>query len=353
MDLGFSTDRAVTFHVGAAWDEDRARVGHMQERLVSEIERLPGVSAVGFANFLPATGGTLRYQGVLEGYATVEDKGRITVGTRNISSGYLPALGVPLIAGAWCPTTRYDFRAPAKAIVNRAFADRYGPDLLGRHFTVDSVPVPFEIVGIVGNLIEDGPGAPSAPYGYGCNSAGSWPDPEYVVRSRGDAGAAMTAVRQIVRGIDPNRAIFGMRRLEDVVAGALDQPRLNASVLTLFAAAAMTLASLGLYTLLMLVVSERSRELVVRMALGAAPRQVVGLVLAGAGRLLIGGIVAGLILSAAVARALQSVLFGVSPLDAPTLAAAVAALVAVGLVATVVPARRAAAIDPIEAMRAE
>ena len=89
------------------------------------------------------------------------------------------------------------------------------------------------------------------------------------------------------------------------------------------------------------------------MALGAAPRQVVGLVLVGAARLLTGGIVAGLILSAAVARALQSVLFGVSPLDALTLTAAVVALVAVGLVAAVVPARRAAAIDPIEAMRAE
>ena len=353
VDLGFSTDRALTFHVGAAWDEDRARVGQLQERLVSEIARLPGVTAAGFANFLPATGGTLRYQGVLEGIATVEDNGKITAGSRTISSDYLPALGVPLIAGAWCPPTRYDFNARPKAIVNRAFADRYGPGLIGRHFTSDAVPVPMEIVGIVGNLIEDGPGAPAAPYVYGCYSAGAWPDPEYVVRTRGDASAAMAAVRQIVHGIDPSRAVFGMRRLEEVVAGALDQPRLNASVLTLFAAAAMTLASLGLYTLLTLLVSERSRELGVRMALGAAPRQMVGLVLAGAARLLTGGIVAGLILSVAAARALQSVLFGVSPLDALTLTAAVVALGAVALAAAVVPARRAAAIDPIGAMRAE
>jgi putative ABC transport system permease protein len=163
----------------------------------------------------------------------------------------------------------------------------------------------------------------------------------------------MSAVRQIVRGIDPNRAIFGMRSVDEVLAEALDEPRLNAGVITMFAAAALALASLGLHSLLMLWVAERSRELGVRMALGAAPRQVVGLVVAGAARLLVGGVAAGLVLTLAVARVLQAVLFGVTALDGPTLAAAVLVLAAVALLATALPARRAAAIDPIEAMRAE
>jgi ABC-type antimicrobial peptide transport system permease subunit len=237
--------------------------------------------------------------------------------------------------------------------VNRAFAERYGPDLIGRHFTFDQSSDALQIVGIVGNTIEDGPRAAAAPYVYACLSAGSWPDPEYVVRVRGDVRGAMAAVRQIVHGIAPGRAVFGLQPLEQVLAGSLDEPRLDASVLTIFAGAAMTLASLGLYSLLMLLVSERSRELGVRMALGATSGQVVGLVLGGAARLLILGIAAGLLCSIAVARLLRSVLFDVSPVDPATLALAVLTLAAVSIAAAFVPARRAGAIDPIEAMRAE
>jgi putative ABC transport system permease protein len=352
VDAGFSGERAVTFHVGAAWDEDRARIGHMQERLVAELQQVPHVVAAGFTNFLPATGATLRYQLVLEGVATSEDHGKITVGSRTVSGGYLPALAVPLIAGAWCPPLRFDPNAPPKALVNQAFAERYGPDLVGRHFTFDQFGGAQEIIGIMGNLIEDGAGAPAAPYVYSCSSAGSWPDPEYVVRTQGDVRAVVAAVRQIVHSIDPNRAIFGMKTVEEVLAGTLDQPRLNAGIITLFAAAAMALASLGLHSLLMLLVSERSRELGVRMALGAAPRQVVGLVMSGAARLLAIGVAAGLVLTIAAARVLQAALFGVTALDGATLATAILVLAAVTLIATALPARRAAAIDPIEAMRA-
>jgi putative ABC transport system permease protein len=353
VDLGFSAEHAITFHVGAAWDEDRGRVAQLQERLVAELEQLPDVMAAGITNFLPATGATLRYQVALEGFATPEDNGKITVGERTVSGGYLKALGVSLVGGDWCPPLRADFEAPRKAMVNRAFADRLRLDPIGRHFTFDQFGPAHEIVGIVGNLIEDGPSAVSAPYVYACEPAGSWPDPEYVVRTRGDPRGAMSAVRAIVHRIDPSRAIFGVKMVDTVLDRALDRPRLNAQMLIVFAAAAMALASLGLYSLLMLLVSERTREMGVRMALGAAPVQVVGLVFAGAGRLLVGGIAAGLALTVAAARVLQAVLFDVSPLDGPTLGAAVLVLAAVSLVAAIVPARRAASIDPIEAIRAE
>jgi predicted permease len=361
VDTGLDADHTITFHVGAAWNEDRTRIAQMQVALVESLQQAPGVTAAGFTNFLPATGGTLRFQIALERRSTTEDNGKISVGERTISAGYLPALGVQLAAGSWCPPLRFDaraaqasdFRPELKAIVNRAFAERYGPDLIGRHVTFDQSNVPMEIAGVVGNLIEDGPGATAMPYVYACLSPGAWPDPEYVVRVRGDVRGAMAAVRQIARGVAPGRAIFGMQPLDRVLAGALDQPRLNASVLTLFAGAALMLASLGLYSLLMLLVSERARELGVRMALGATSGQVVGLIIAGAGRLVAAGAVAGLILSAATARLLRSVLFGVDPLDAGTLAAAVATLAAVALLAAALPARRAAAIDPLETMRAE
>ena len=352
VDTGFSTDHAITFHVGAAWDEDRNRVGDLQERLVAELQERPEVIDAGLTNFLPATGATLRYQVTLEGRATADDNGKITVGNRTVSAGYLRALSVPLIAGAWCPPLRRDFKAPLRAMVNRAFADRYGPDLIGRHFTFDQIPGSHAIVGVVGDVIEDGARAAPAPYVYLCAAAGAWPDPEYVVRTRGDARAVMAAVREIVHRLDSNRAVFGVQPVDAVIAGSFDQPRLNARMLSLFAAAAIALASLGLYSLLMLLVSERTRELGVRMALGAAPAQVLGLVAAGAGRLVATGVALGLALTFAGTRVLTAMLFGVSPLDTPTLAFAVAAFGAVACVAAAVPAVRAARIDPIEAIRA-
>jgi ABC-type antimicrobial peptide transport system permease subunit len=153
--------------------------------------------------------------------------------------------------------------------------------------------------------------------------------------------------------VAPGRAVFGMRPLEQALAASLDQPRLNASALTIFAGAAMTLASLGLYSLLTLLVSERARELGVRLALGATAGQVVELVLRRAARLMAGGIAAGLILTLGVARVLRGVLFGVDPLDWLTLTAAVAMLIVFALAAAALPARRAAAIDPIETLRSE
>jgi predicted permease len=353
MDLGFNADGAIAFHVGAAWDEDRTRVGQLQERLVAGLQQLPGVVAAGMTNFLPATGATLRYQITLEGVASAEDNGKISVGTRTVTGGYLRAMGAPLVAGDWCPALPLDAKSPPKAMVNRTFAQRHGFDLIGRHVTFDQFGSAQEIVGILGDVAEDGPAATAMPYVYSCAVAGGWPDPEYVVRTRSDQRALMSAARDLVRQLDPNRAVFGVRVVNDVIAGALDQPRLNASMLSLFAGAAIGLASLGLYSLLMLIVSERSREMGVRMALGAEPWHVVRLVLTGTGRLLAAGVAAGLALMIAVARVLHTALFGVTSLDAPTLGLTVAALTAVTLLVSIVPARRAASIDPLTSLRAE
>jgi predicted permease len=359
VDAGFSSEHAITFHVGAEWTEDRTRIRQLQERLVAELRQLPTVVEAGFTNFLPATGATLRYQVTVEGLGAAGDNrasgddGKLTVGERTISDGYLRALAVPLLAGAWCTPLQEASKAPPTAMVNRAFVDRYGSDVIGRQFAFDQVAGNHTIVGVVGNLIEDGARATPAPYVYDCLRAGAWPDPEYVVRVNGDARAVLASIREVVHRLDASRAIFGVQNLDAVMAAALDQPRLDAGMLTLFAAAAMGLASLGLYSLLMLIVSERTRELGVRMALGAAPLQVVGLIFAGAGRLLAAGIALGLVLVAAMTRLLGAELFGVSPLDTPTLTAAIAAFAAAAMAVAAVPAIRAARIDPIAAIRAD
>jgi hypothetical protein len=355
VDTGFDASSAVTFHVGARWDEDRIKVGLMQQQLVERLGQLPHVQAVGLANFLPTTGATLRYQVLVDGLTGPNEDGTITIGSRTMSSGYLPALRAQLVAGAWCPPLRMDFKAPRHAIINQRFVEQHaaGQNLVGRTLRVTQTPnVPFTIVGVVANLAEDGQGASPVPYVYACDSAGSWPDPEYVARTS-DARAFASDLRQIVRELDPGRAIFGFRPLSEVTDRALEQPRLDAAMLGVFAAGAVTLAAIGLYSLFMLIVSERAREMAVRLALGAQPRQIVQLVMSGAGRLLAMGIAAGVVLTAMGDRLLRGILFGVSPLDARALAAAALTLAIVATLAVAGPAIRAGRIAPNDALKGE
>jgi putative ABC transport system permease protein len=361
VDSGFDTGNAITFHVGAAWDENRPRLGRMQLNILSELERVPGVEAAGMTNFLPATGATLNYQIVVEGLAQTEENGAYTVGERTVSTGYLKALKIPLLAGDWCPAVKplqSEEPPPAKAMVNRRFVEMYGKgqNLIGRHYRFGkslSDAMPDEIVGVVGNVREDGLAASASPYIYTCQPAGAWPDPEYVVRTKDDPRALMRQLRQIVHSIEPNRAVFGVKLLDSVVDEALEQPRLNTRFVAMFASAAMLLASVGLYSLISLIVTARTREIGVRIALGANRMQIMRLIFSGAARLLIAGTVVGLALTLGAERLIKSVLFGVSPLDAWSLAAAVAVLATVSMLAAFLPARRAASIDPLEAMRIE
>lgn len=361
VDYGFEPGNAITFHVGAAWNENRPRVGRMQLDILAALERFPGVESAGMTNFLPATGATLNYQIVVEGLAQTEEHGTYTVGERTIGGDYLQAMKIPVLAGSNCPLAQPIDDAkpvPGKAMVNRRFVELYGKgqNVIGRHFRFAQnlvTSAPDEIVGVVGDAREDGLAASASPYIYTCQAAGSWPDPEYVVRTKGDPRTLLPQIRQIVHAIEPNRAVFGVKLLDTIVDEALEQPRLNTRFVALFASAAMLLASVGLYSLISLIVSARSREIGVRIALGANRVQIMRLVFAGAAQLLVAGIAAGLLLTFGAERLIKSVLFGVSPLDALTLTAAVALLAAVSLLAAFLPARRAASIDPLEAMRIE
>jgi hypothetical protein len=270
-----------------------------------------------------------------------------------VTPGYLKALQFPLVAGEWCPEVRSDPAAQRTAMVNARFVNEYatGQNLIGRNFGIAQTTGSWRIVGIVGNIIEDGPWAAAAPYVYICIPAGGWPDPEYVVRADGDPRALTAAIRQVVRSLDATRPVFGVRRVDDIIGASLDQPRLNAGLLSVFAAAALALAALGIYGLLMLLIADRRRELGVRIALGASRSDLVRLVLGGAGRLITLGLAIGLILTVAAGRVLQTLLFGVTGHDTRALVGGVLALAMVSVLAIAIPARQAANVNPIEAIR--
>ncbi|HUR22116.1 MAG TPA: ABC transporter permease [Vicinamibacterales bacterium] len=355
VDPGFSTEGVVTFHVGARWDEDRARVGQMQVDLLSALERIPGVTGAGLVNFLPAPGGSLRYEVSVDGLAGPTSSGLLPVGSRMMSPGYLRALGAPLVAGSWCSRFYYDFDQPRSAMVNKQFVDRYagGQGVIGRTLRVAGTRgSSATIVGVVGDVAEDGTQVDRVPFVYSCDSAGSWPDPNYVVRTS-DTSGLIARLRDVVGQIDSSRAVFGVRLVDDVMDAAIAEPRRNATVVVGFAGAALLLCAVGLYALFARLVAESRREIGVRLALGARPGQIVRMVLGDASRLLVLGVVAGVALSVGAYQLLRWVLFGVGPFDAIALAAAAFVLCAVSFVAILVPASRASRLMPTEALRSD
>ena len=356
---GFDPSHVVTFHVGAEWGEDRPAIGRMQHQLLNELGSLPGVQAAGMTNFLPATGATLRFELALEGSGGDANTGRILVGERTLGGNYLQAMRIPLLRGEGCGELSTDPKAPVKAIVNQTFVEKYAKDgaILGRHVRFDSAAwsdAP-RIVGVVADAKEDGLDAPPYPYVYMCLAGGSWPDPDYVVRTSGDARQILSSIRQVVRRVAPSRAVFGVKTVDEVLAGSLDTPRLSAEVLALFAATALVLAAVGLYSLIMLAVTTQTKEIALRVALGAEPRRIVSSVIVEAAQPVLFGLAAGGVLAALAlnTKLIRPLLFGVHSSDSITLVSVVGTLALVSLAAALGPARRAAAIDPIQALREE
>ena len=356
---GFDASRSITFHVGAAWDEDRSAVGRMQRDLLTELASLPGVTSVGFANFLPASNATIRYRVRLQDLtptAGAGDESLLTVGERSVTNGYFAALGAPLIAGTTCPNFPVVRNSGPKVLVNRRFVATYvgGQRVVGRflRWEQDRTTAPnTEIVGVVDDIREDNLRAPAVPYVYACLAPGEWPDPEYVVRTAGDPRALLGGIRTTMRRLDPTRAVFGLMTLEENLDATLEQTRPQTGLISAFGIAAVGLAVIGLYGLVALAVTTRRREIGIRIALGAEPRRVVWELVTRVGWLLAGGAASGLLMTVIAQRELRAMVFGVAPLDPATLAGAVLALAIAAGLATLLPAWRAARIDPVGAMR--
>jgi predicted permease len=356
VEIGFDPSHDLTFHVGAAWNEDRTQVGLLQKAVIDRLQQIPGVLAAGFTNFLPASDATLRSQIQLQELAHTEDSGKISVGTRSIGGDYLKALNATVVAGEACPALAKVTTTSPKALVNRRFADLYakGQNLVGMHFHfVDDRPETpaTEIVGVVGDIREDNLRSTPVPYAYFCMSPGGWPDPEYIVRAQRDPRTLNQQIHAAVREIDSSRAIFGMKSLQEEVDSTLDQTRLQAGMISVFGLAAVSLAALGLYGLVTLAVAARTKEIGIRLALGAKPSRILADVVSRVGILLAVGAFIGIFLTWLVTRQLQSVAFGVRALDVVSVVGVLGVLVIAGTIATIIPAYRAARLSPIIAIR--
>jgi putative ABC transport system permease protein len=363
VDLGFAPAGVLTMRVAlpAATYPEPDQVVAFYERLLVHVRRLPGVTHAGLMRSLPLAATIGDWGLAIEGYTPPYEGANPKGDWQVISSGALEALGERLMRGRLL-TNRDDANAPQVALINETMARTYWPgqDPIGRRIRQGDRTRPWiTIVGIVGDVRHNGLEVaikekfyrPHAQFpvvtGFAIRNM------NLVVKTGGDPLALAAPVRAAVSSLDPRLPVANVRTMEDVVASAMSRPRLAGSVLLLFAALALLLAAVGLYSVLAYVVSEREHEIGIRMAIGADAHDVRRSVL-GQGLTLAGG---GVLLGAAIALALgqfiRSLLHGVTPYDPVTFALVAAMLLAVGVLASWVPAYRATRISPILALKSE
>jgi putative ABC transport system permease protein len=359
VDPGFVAERVLTLRTALPRPkyDDPVRRSQFYDRVLAGVRTLPGVESAGFTMGLPM---------VITGLITgVEIPGRPVqnyrtggVSHRWITSGYFRTLGIPLHRGRDVEDADARDR-PWVAVVSTSFGDRYWPgeDPIGKQFRHrDRMRT---IVGVVGDVKVRGLERNSEPQIYlpaqqadESNPSGFDPK-DLVVRHAGQAEALVSAIREIVRAADPEQPLSDVRTLDAVLAGDTATRTAQLQVLGVLAAVAVLLSGVGIYGLLAYTVSQRAREIGVRLALGAEPAQVGRMIFGDGMRLALMGIVPGVLGGYAVGRWMSTLLFGVSPGDPATFAVAVAVAIAITFAGSVIPALRAVRVTPMSVLKVE
>jgi putative ABC transport system permease protein len=359
VDRGFQTDNVLSMVVRlpeAKYQEDPQLVTFFAQAL-DRIRQLPGVRSAGMVNHLPLYGGL----GSNTGFKIIgrpEPPPGQGPGTdvRVVDAGYFPTLGIPLLRGR--NFSDLELKEPKHVIlINEVLAREYfpGEDPIGKRLDVAMFekPTPAEIIGVVGNvrydsLIDELPPAVYFPH----------PDLAYsfmtlVIRTDGEPSAIAPAVQREIRGLDPNQPVSDVRTMNQVMSEWVARSRFNTLLLALFAALATLLSAVGIFGVMNYSVALRTREIGLRLAVGAQPRQVLMLILKQGFVLTVVGVVFGLAAAFALTRLLSGLLFGVTAVDVTTFTTISLLLVVVSLLACYLPARRAMRIDPLRALRYE
>ena len=354
VDLGFQPAGTVTMGLFLGMRPPEARVAVI-DQILDRVEALPGVKAAGTIQFLPLAGMTCGTGFWLEGQGVGNPSRALTTECSLISRGYFAAMGIPVLEGR-----AFDRRdragTPRVVIVNRAFARRYfqSGGAIGRRVLVQgSGQALAEIVGVVGDVRHNGLTSDPAPAVFRLHAQAPGYITTLVVRSSGDAVSQVAAIRRAIHDVDPAQAVSSAKSLEQDPGDALARPRMYAGLVTAFALIAFILAVIGVYGMLAYSVMQRTREIGIRLALGAS-RQRVFLDLFGQGsRLVAVGLACGLGVSLALGRMVSTLLFGVGAADPATFALASAAFAVVALAVIALPARRACRVEPLDALRSE
>ncbi len=331
------------------YDAQRAR--EFFDRLVAETTALPNVQSAGMANGLPLSMDVINSDVDVPGYEFGEGESRL-VEFVLVTEGYLEALDVPLLEGRLF--NRFDDAdAPPVIVVNRAFANRFWPgeSPIGKTVTTNSRQ--REVIGVVETGRYHSMGESATEFMFLPHRETMWFGMTLVARTSADPTSALGQIREITRRLDPNLPLHDVRTMEDHVGQALLPARLNVCVLGAFAALGLFLAAVGIYGVLAHSVAQRTREIGIRAALGADRAKIERLVLGEGLRLALVGTALGLIGSVGASRLVESMLYGVSALDPVSFGVVPLVLLSVATVAVWLPARRAASVEPVKALKTE
>lgn len=322
-------------------------------RVLGAVRALPGVEGATVVNYVPLEGSNTSTSIEIEGRAAPPGE-ELDVAYRSVADDYFRALGVPLAAGRPF-AAREAAESSAVAVINDVMARRYWPngDALGRRLRRGEDAPWLTVVGIVPEIRQRELDERPQPQLYLPYPMSPQRTMTLMVRTAGDPAAATAAVRDAVRSVDAGVPVAEAMTMRQLLHRSVWQPRLFGGMFAVFALVALALAAAGVYGVVAYSVSQRTHEFGVRMALGAAGRDVVRLVVRQGARLALVGIALGVLGAAALSGLLRRMLYGIAPTDPLTFAAVPLTLAAVALVASWIPARRATRVDPMEALRSE
>ncbi|HKY42370.1 MAG TPA: FtsX-like permease family protein, partial [Pyrinomonadaceae bacterium] len=359
VDRGFDTDNILTMVIrlpDAGYEEEAQLVTFFNQAL-ERVRHLPNVRSAGMVNFLPLYGGL----GSATGFKILgrpepplgQEPG---CDVRVADAGYFQTMGVPLLRGRNFSDAEHR-EAKRVILINEALAREHFPneDPIGRRLDVAMFenPTPAEIVGVVGNVRYDSLIDESPPAVYFPHPDLAYPFMSLVIRTDGDPTALAPSVQREIRAVDPNQPVSDVRTMNQVMSEWVSRSRFNTLLLGLFAALATLLSAVGIFGVMNYSVALRTREIGLRLAVGAQPRQVLLLILKQGLLLTIVGVGLGLAAAFALTRLLSGLLFGVTAVDPMTFMMISFLLVIVSLLACYLPARRAMRIDPLSALRYE
>ena len=353
-DLGVRRSGVTVTHltmVGPRYRTDESKTRAL-ENVLAELRALPGVDVAGASTSMPPTRIQVAEGFELTGQPPAQPGHEPMAIYIPATMGYLEALGIPLIGGR-AFDTRDDATAPLVALVSQELARRYfpGANAVGRQIDVSGVT--RTIVGVTGNAVYEGVEMPMKPVIYVPFAQQPFPGVWIAMRGSRDERALAAPVRDAIHRVDPDLPAYRPLSLESMVAESVLQPRFHAWLLGTFGGLALLLASIGIYGVIAYGVAQRRPEIGIRLALGAPARSVVALVLRGGMFPVLVGVIVGLGIALLGSRLVAGLLYGIAPTDTLTFAVVTLVLVATGLAAAYVPARRASRVDPLTAIRAE